>query len=79
MNESIKKYTYIKTLTFEEGGIESYDYKSELSGSVFFSERSCLIEALNHKRKNPFYENMTLHQLELETIRKQIYVEIVDN
>ena len=56
------KYTYNKSVAFEEGGIESYDYKSSLSGDVYHSERSCYIEAL----KDSALKNLEIKDLEPE-------------
>lgn len=78
MSNVIEKFEFEKAVAFEEGGIESYDYRSIYSGNTLVSERACYIESLNVIQPNPFYENMTLHQLEAEAIRKGVYVDIKD-
>ncbi len=76
--ENTTVFDFIVTQVFEEAGLEDMcDYKLKGEDLTLYSERSCLIEALNRVSPNSEYELMTLFQLEAECLRNKIYVNFI--
>lgn len=77
----IIEFEFIVTQNFEEAGLEdSYDYTLSGTDIVLFSERACYIEALSRAAPNgrmQDYDVMTIHQLDAECIRHNIYVNFI--